>query len=172
MTAPLDSHRHGRNRYGTCNSEKDLVVLVSHDLRPREQCISARNRANRVLGFIKRSVTNRTADVILRLYLALVRPHLDYAVQFWSPYYRMDIDRLEAIQRRMTKMIHGIRNLPYEERLKSLNLHSLERRRVRGDLIEVFKWVKGFNKGDFNKVLILKEQGRTRTNGYQLYIIA
>ena len=65
-------------------------------------------------------------------------------------------------------MIHGIRNLPYEDRLKSLNLHSLERRRVRGDLIEVFKWVKGFNKGDLNKVLILKEQGRTRTNGYKL----
>ena len=54
------------------------------------------------------------------------------------------------------------------ERLKSLNLHSLERRRIRGDLIEVYKWVKGFNKGDINKVLIVKEQGRTRNNGYKL----
>ena len=65
-------------------------------------------------------------------------------------------------------MIQGIRNLTYRERLKSLNLHSLERRRIRGDLIEVYKWVKGFNKGDINKVLIVKEQGRTRNNGYKL----
>ena len=90
-------------------------MLVSQDLRPREQCISASNKANRILGFIKRTVTNRTPEVILKLYLALVRPHLDYAVQFWSPYYRMDINRLEAIQRRMTKMISGIRNLEYKD---------------------------------------------------------
>ena len=105
-------------------SERDLGVLVSQDLRPREQCISASNKANRILGFIKRTVTNRTPEVILKLYLALVRPHLDYAVQFWSPYYRMDINRLEAIQRRMTKMISGIRNLEYKDRLDRLQLHS------------------------------------------------
>ena len=149
-------------------SEKDLGVIVSDDLRPRKQCISARNRANRVLGFIARSVTNKTAEVILRLYLTLVRPHLDYAVQFWSPYYRMDINRLESIQRRMTKMIYNFRSLSYEERLKRLGLHSLERRRIRGDLIEVYKWIKGFNKGDISKVLIVSDQGRTRSNGYKL----
>ena len=88
------------------NSERDLGVPISQDLRPREQCINARNKANRILGFISRTVTNRTSEVILRLYLVLVRPHLDYAVQFWSPYYRMDIDRLESIQRRMTKVIN------------------------------------------------------------------
>ena len=62
--------------------------------------------------YIPSLVTNRTSEVILRLYLALVRPHLDYAVQFWSPYYRMDIDRLESIQRRMTKMINGLTHFP------------------------------------------------------------
>ena len=96
------------------NSERDLGVIISQDLRPREQCISARNKANRILGFISRTVTNRTSEVLLRLYLALVRPHLDYAVQFWSPYYRMDIDRLESIQRRMTKMINGLWHLDYK----------------------------------------------------------
>ena len=155
-------------RLGKLDSVRDLGVIVSQDLRPREQCISARNKANRILGFIARSVTNKTAEVILKLYLALVRPHLDYAVQFWSPYYRMDINRLETIQRRMTKMIHGMRNLSYEDRLKRLNLHSLERRRVRGDMIEVFKWIKGFNKGDVSKVLIANEQNRTRSNGFKL----
>ena len=113
--------------------------MVSQDLRPREQRISARNIGNRIVDFITRSVSNRSADVILKLYLALVRLHLDCAVQFWSPYYRMD--KLKAVQRRMTEMIQGIRSLPYKDRLKNLNLHSLERPRVRNDLIKVFKRV-------------------------------
>ena len=87
---------------------------------------------------------------------------MDYAMQFWSPYYRMDIDELEAVQRRMTKMIQGIGNLTYKDRLKYLNLHSLEKRRVGKNLIEMFKLVKGFNKGDINKVLIVKENKTTR----------
>ena len=100
--------------------------------------------------------------------MTLVRPHLDYAVQFWSPYYRMDIECLERVQRRMTKMIHNIRHLSYEDRLKSLNLHSLERRRVRGDMIEVYKWFKGLNKGDISKVLKINSGDRTRSNGFKL----
>ena len=65
-------------------------------------------------------------------------------------------------------MIQGLRTLTYQERLRSLNLHLLERRRVRGDLIEVYKWMKGYNKGDINKVLIVREQNRTRSNGFKL----
>ena len=68
----------------------------------------------------------------------------------------------------MTKMIHGIRSLDYKDRLKRLQLHSLETRRLRGDLIEVYKWVKGFNKGDISKVFIVSGPGRARTNGYKL----
>ena len=113
---------------GSSKCERDLGVLVSNNLKPREQCIAVRNKANRILGYISRTVSNRTDEVILKLYLALVRPHLDYAVQFWSPFYRMDIEFLERIQRRMTKMIHNIRNISYEDRLRKLNLHSLERR--------------------------------------------
>ena len=62
----------------------------------------------------------------------------------------------------MTKMIHNIRHLPYEERLKQLHLHSLERLRVRGDLIDTYKWIKGINKGDINKVLKFSSLKRTR----------
>ncbi|XP_050711202.1 uncharacterized protein LOC126995577 [Eriocheir sinensis] len=91
-----------------------------------------------------------------------------HAVQCWCPHYRMDINLLESVQRRMTKMIQGLRNLPYQNRLKHLNLHSLERRRVRGGLIEVFKWVKGYNKGDISKVLRISQQDRTRSNGFKI----
>ena len=146
--------------------ERDLGVQVSLDLRPRKQCIEVRNMANRLLGFITRSIKSRSVEVILKLYLVLVRPHLDYAMQFWSLYYRIIL--LESVQRRMTKMIEGIHNVSYERRLKLLKLHSLERRRVRGDLIEIFKWVNGFNKRDVRKVLTISSQDRTRNNGFKL----
>ena len=79
--------------------------------------------------------------------------HLDYGVQFWSSYYRMDIRLLESVQRRMTNMIAGMDYITYENRLlKRLNLHLLERCRVREDLIEaVFKWFRRINKGNINK---------------------
>ena len=66
-------------------------------------------------------------------------------------------------------MIQGIRNLTYKDKLKHLNLHSLEKRRLRRDLKKkVSKWFKGFNKGNINKILIVKEKARTRTNGFKL----
>ena len=81
---------------------------------------------------------------------------------------RIDIDFSEAVQTRMTKMIPGKRNLSYKDRLKLLYLHSQERRRTRGDMIEVFKWVKGINKGSIDQVLDVSNQDtRTRGNGYK-----
>ena len=80
----------------------------------------------------------------------------------------MDIGCLELVQRRMTKVIEEPRNIYYERSLKLLKLHSLERRRIRGDLIEVFKWVKGFNQGDVRKVLTINNQDRTKNNGLKL----
>ena len=67
------------------------------------QCIEARNKFNRVLGFIARSVKSRSAEDILKLFLALVRLRFDYGVQFWSQYYGMNIRLLESVQRRMTQ---------------------------------------------------------------------
>ena len=149
-------------------SEKDLGVIVTSDLKSKCQCLNARNKANRILGFIARTVKSRSKEVILKLYIALVRPHLDYAVQFWNPHYRKDIEQLEAVQRRMTKLINGLQNLPYHKRLSKLNLHSLEKRRLRGDLIEVFKWIKGYNQGNIGKMFYVEKSDRTRGNGFKL----
>ena len=103
------------------------------------------------------------------MYNSLVRPHLEYAVQFWCPSQRGDIDRLERVQRRATKLIPSIRNRSYEDRLRELNLFTLEQRRLRGQLIEVFKILRGFDNVDYRNMFELSE-GRTRNHGYKLVL--
>ncbi|WP_227632641.1 hypothetical protein, partial [Klebsiella pneumoniae] len=95
------------------------------------------------LACIKKGISSRDKTIILPLYRTLVRPHLEYAVQFWSPVLRRDVLELERVQRRATKLIKGLEDLSYEERLQTLNLFSLERRRLRGDMISMYKYRTG-----------------------------
>jgi len=112
---------------------------VSKDLKWDKQCSQAVKKANRMLGVIKRNFTDRSKETIMPLYKSVVRPHLEYCVPIWSPHYQKDIELVEGVQRRATELIDDVRNLHYEERIKKLNLMTLEKRRHRSDLIETFK---------------------------------
>ena len=116
--------------------EKDIGVLIDPTLSFSSHCETQVGKANRILGMIRRAYSYLDNHSLVELYTSLVRPRLEYGYPAWSLLYKKDCNILENVQRRATKMVPALKDLPYEERLKSLKLPSLFYRRAQGDIID------------------------------------
>jgi hypothetical protein len=126
-------------KMGTVVSEKDLGVTFDTDLKFDHHIQRVVTKANQMIGIIKRSFTYLDKNTFLKLYKAFVRPHVEYANVIWCPHLKRQSQAIEKIQRRATKLLTDCKDKSYGDRLRYLHLHSLKGRRIRGDLIQMFK---------------------------------
>ena len=150
-------------------SEKDLGVIFDEKLICRDHISKKAALANRNLGLIFRSFTYIDKAMFLNLYKSLVRPHLEYATSVWSPMYKKDSITLENVQRRATRLVNSLSGRTNKDRLKTLGLPTLEYRRLRADVIQVYKILNQIDQVDIDKFFNMSELSK-RGNSLKTYI--
>ena len=149
------------------NQINDLGAVISDNLKTSSHWISQVSKSNKLIGLISRSFEFKNINNILMLYKSLIRPHIEQYTQFLYPYLQTDINRIEKVQRNVTRLIPNYKFLEYEERLNLTGLQSLEKRRIRTDLILVYKILNGLtdmaNFNGFEEV-----NNNTRNNGNKI----
>ena len=150
-----------------CKEEKDLGITFDPTLNFDIHINNITKKANQMLGVIKRTFSYIDKNIFQKLYKALVRSHLEYGNVIWYPYLKRQSIQIEKIQRRATKIVPECKGRDYEQRLKILRLYSLKGRRIRGDLIQVYKIFQGIDDMD-NKLLPLATYHSTRNQDFKL----
>ena len=159
----------GEVRLETVESEKDLGVIIDSALSFGEHIGSKISIANRNLGLIFKTFTFMDKDMFLNLFKSLVRPHLEYASTVWSPQHKKDMIAIENVQRRATRMLSCLRGKTYPERLKILGLPSLEYRRERADMVQVYKIMNDIDMVNKEKLFTMSQYTGTRGHSFKIY---
>jgi hypothetical protein len=149
---------------------QDLGVAIDDDLSFDGHINDKVKKAFQMLGIINRNFSKLDKVSFVLLYKCLVRSQLEYANSVWNPYKSSAVNMLESVQKRATKMVRGCRSMSYEERLRFLKLPTLKYRRLRGDMIEVFKILTGKYDLDLSPTLKLSTNFRTRGNSLKLSV--
>lgn len=154
---------------GTTLMKKDFGIYIIPDLKTATRVAKAEVKANSMQGRIRNSYAFMDSDMFLALYKSLVHPHLECCIQAWSPYLRKDIDTLEKVQRRATKLGPALRDFPYEQRIQTLGLTTLKARGIRGDMLETYKLLHGFENFDPTQLFQRDtDHGNIATRGHSL----
>ena len=164
---PMFNYKLGNNAIGKVNSEKGLGVVIQDNL-------SVGKHINKITGETYKLVTNMQVvfhhideEMMHSLITSMIRPKLEYAVVVWSPHTKKHIRKIKIIQKIAMKIVSSLRSLSYEERLIRLNLPTLEERRERGDLVAIYRTMKGMEGVD-REDLFVWDEGPTRGHGKKL----
>ena len=149
-------------------TEKDVGVTFSPKLDFSEHINTIVKKANQLTG-LKRSFTFMDKDMFLMLYKTVIRPHLKYANVIWHPLYKKQLESIERVQRRATKMIKCIKHLSYNERLRYLDLPSIKYRQTRGDLIQTYKIIHNIDNICKDDIYKFSDVKHTRGDDFKLY---
>ena len=150
----------------TNDSIKDLGIIVDNQLKFHDQTNFVVTKANRTLAIIRRSFNFTDKTMYLNLYKSLVRPIIEYGNVIWGPSYILDQQSIESVQRRFTKFLFDFNDVSYPDRLSTLGLPSLQYRRLRGDMIHIYRMVYnniGLDLSDFFTTSTSITRGHTHT---------
>ena len=159
----------GEMKVQKVTTEKDLGVTFDQNLKFTDHINNKVNKANRNVGLIFRTFTFMDKDMFLSIYKSVVRPHLEYASSVWSPMFKKDKILIENVQRRATRLVKCLKHFSYEDRLKTLGLPSLEYRRERSDMIQIYKIMHGIDKVDKDKFFTVNRYSATRGHSLKLF---
>ena len=151
------------------NEEKDLGVLIDSKLNFDRHIGVKVNKANSLVGLVRRSFEYIDPHVFKQLFKSIVRPHLEYAAPVWNPHLKKHISSVENVQRRATRMVPGLKGMSYEQRLRALDLPTLQYRRYRGDMIEVFKMTHGLYDETVTNDFLDMKPSRARGHDFNIY---
>ena len=151
-------------------SEKDVGVIFSGDLKFDQHISTIVSKANQLVGIVKRSFTHLDKDTFVKIYKAIIRPHIEYANVIWHPRFKKQMKCIESVQRRATKLVPGLKDLPYIQRLQQLDLPSVKYRQVRADLIQTYKIIHKIDNIETNDFFTIRDNNvTTRNSDLKLY---
>lgn len=148
---------------------KDLGVLIDENLKFHSHTASVITRANRTLAIVHKTFNFTDNHMFLALYKSLIRPVIEYGNTIWGPHYALDQQNIEKIQRRATRALAGLQDISYTDRLRILGLPSLQYRRLRGDMILLYRLVNNDIGVDFSDFFTISSSTVTRGHMYKLY---
>ncbi len=165
---PRHDYKLGNVELLKADKEKDLGIIIQNNMSPESHVNKLVRESLSLLANIRMTFNYLDENIMKKLITAIIRPRVEYAAVAWSPHMRKHIDKIERIQRAATKMIPGMEDMEYQERLNALNLPTLEQRRKRGQQIQLYKCVRGMEKIDLESFIERDRGERTRGHIYKL----